>query len=183
MEQIEPMKPISSESLSKKVVRGGMWVFGLRIINRGLGFIRTIILARLLGIAMLAISTLETFSQTGFQTALIQKKENVESYLDTAWTVSAIRGVILFLILLLSTSRHSIFWSKATVLPFFSPTRSARSRVTVFNIIGCFWGILVAFILTPYIYSPYSLTPYSLTPYSLNNLSSYCPIQIKKTLT
>ncbi len=95
------------ESLSKKVVRGGMWVFGLRIINRGLGFVRTIILARilapedfgLLGIAMLAISTLETFSQTGFQAALIQKKENVESYLDTAWTVSAIRGVILFSIL------------------------------------------------------------------------------------
>jgi len=97
------------ESLSKKVVRGGMWVFGLRIINRGLGFIRTIILARLLapsdfgllGIAMLAIATLETFSQTGFQAALIQKKENVESYLDTAWTVSAIRGVALFLILFL----------------------------------------------------------------------------------
>ncbi|MDO9565588.1 MAG: hypothetical protein Q7J15_02445 [Candidatus Desulfaltia sp.] len=48
MEQIKPMQPISSESLSKRVVRGGMWVFGLRITNRGLGFIRTIILARLL---------------------------------------------------------------------------------------------------------------------------------------
>ncbi len=98
------------ESLSGKVVRGGMWVFALRITNRGLGFIRTIILARLLapedfgllGIAMLAISTLETFSQTGFQTALIQKKDNVESYLDTAWTVSAIRGTVLFSILFFS---------------------------------------------------------------------------------
>lgn len=99
-----------TESLSKKVVRGGMWVFALRIISRSLGFIRTIILARLLapsdfgllGIAMLAIATLETFSQTGFQAALIQKKESVKSYLDTAWTVSAIRGVILFLMLFLS---------------------------------------------------------------------------------
>jgi lipopolysaccharide exporter len=97
----------TSESLSKKVVKGGVWVFSLRILNRGLGFIRTIILARLLapedfglmGIAMLSISTLETFSQTGFQAALIQKNENIESYLDTAWTVSAIRGLILFLIL------------------------------------------------------------------------------------
>ena len=66
------MEPISPESLSKKVVRGGIWVFGLKIISRGLGFIRTIILARLLapedfgllGIAMLAIATLETFSQS-----------------------------------------------------------------------------------------------------------------------
>jgi O-antigen/teichoic acid export membrane protein len=98
------------EPLSKRVVRGGIWVFALRITNRGLGFIRTIILARLLvvhdfgllGIAMLAIATLETFSQTGFQAALIQKKENVESYLDTAWTVSAVRGIILSLILFLS---------------------------------------------------------------------------------
>ena len=110
MTQIQSTKPTSLESLSKKVIRGGLWVFGLRITSRGLGFIRTIILARLLapsdfgllGIAMLAIATLETFSQTGFQTALIQKKENVESYLDTAWTVSAIRGIVLFLVLFLS---------------------------------------------------------------------------------
>lgn len=89
------------EPLSKRVVRGGIWVFALRITNRGLGFIRTIILARLLaphdfgllGIAMLAIATLETFSQTGFQASLIQKKENIKSYLDTAWTVSTIKGV------------------------------------------------------------------------------------------
>ncbi|OGW39027.1 MAG: hypothetical protein A2Y97_02320 [Nitrospirae bacterium RBG_13_39_12] len=97
------------ESLSKKVVRGGLWVFSLRILNRGLGFIRTIILARLLapgdfgllGIAMLSISILETFTQTGFQAALIQKREDIESYLDTAWTVSALRGLALFLILFL----------------------------------------------------------------------------------
>lgn len=95
------------ESLSRKVLRGGAWVFALRITNRGLGFIRTIILARLLvpedfgllGIAMLVVVTLEIFSQTGFQAALIQKKENVESYLDTAWTISAVRGVLLFFIL------------------------------------------------------------------------------------
>lgn len=82
---------------------------GLQLISRSLGFIKTIILARLLspgdfgllGIALLAVSTLETFSQTGFQAALIQKKENVEPYLDTAWTFSAIRGIVLFLILFL----------------------------------------------------------------------------------
>ena len=124
MEQIQPIKPIPPESLSKKVVRGGIWVFALRIINRGLGFIRTIILARLLapedfgllGIAMLAISTLETFSQTGFQAALIQKKDNVESYLDTAWTVSALRGVLLFLIL---------FFSAPLVATFFNSPQAA----------------------------------------------------------
>jgi O-antigen/teichoic acid export membrane protein len=96
-------------SLRKRVFRGGFWIFGLRIIDRGLGFLRKLVLARLLapedfgllGISFLAISTLETFSQTGFQAALVQKKENVDSYLDTAWTVSVLRGVILFAILVL----------------------------------------------------------------------------------
>jgi O-antigen/teichoic acid export membrane protein len=109
------------ESLSKRVVRGGIWVFALRIVNRGLGFIRTIILARLLaphdfgllGIALLAIATLEAFSQTGFQAALIQKKKNIESYLDTAWTISAIRGIILFLILFSSAPLIANFFDSA----------------------------------------------------------------------
>jgi lipopolysaccharide exporter len=95
------------ESLSRKVVRAGIWLFTLRITNRGLGLIRTIILARvllpqdfgLLGIAMLAASTLDALSQTGFQSALIQKKDDVKAYLDVAWTILAIRGLILFVIL------------------------------------------------------------------------------------
>jgi O-antigen/teichoic acid export membrane protein len=116
----------TSERLATKVVKGGLWVFALRIINRGLGFVRTIILARLLipedfgllGIAMLAISTLETFSQTGFHAALIQKKENIKSYLDTAWTVSAVRGIALFLILFLLAPVIASFFNspKATLV-------------------------------------------------------------------
>ena len=96
-----------------------MWVLALRIVNRGLGFIRTIILAGLLapedfgllGIGMLSIAAIETFSQTGFGHALIQKKENIDSYLDTAWTVSAIRGIVLFLILFISAPLIAKFFN------------------------------------------------------------------------
>jgi O-antigen/teichoic acid export membrane protein len=56
----------------------------------------------LLGIAMLAIYTLETFSQTGLSHALIQRRDKVESFLDTAWTISVLRGLVLFIILFLS---------------------------------------------------------------------------------
>jgi lipopolysaccharide exporter len=117
--QVQSIDITSSESLSKKVVRGGFWVFALRLTSRSFGLIRTIILARLLapsdfgllGIAVLTISTLETFSQTGFQAALIQKKENIEAYLDTAWTVSVIRGVILFGLLFFSAPLVAKFFS------------------------------------------------------------------------
>ena len=105
--------------LAEKAVRGGLWVFGLRALSRGLGFIRTVVLARLLspsdfglfGIALLAISILETFSQTGMQAALIRKKSDIESYLDTAWTISVIRGVILFLILFISAPVIAVFFN------------------------------------------------------------------------
>ena len=36
------------DTLSQRVVRGGFWVFALRIASRGLTLIRTIVLARVL---------------------------------------------------------------------------------------------------------------------------------------
>jgi O-antigen/teichoic acid export membrane protein len=94
------------ESLSQRVVHAGFWAFALRITDRLFGLARTIILARLLspndfglfGIALLAMSALGTFSQTGFSAALIQKKDDTKPYLDTAWTVQVIRGILLALI-------------------------------------------------------------------------------------
>ena len=126
METVETTRPEDLESLSKKVVNGSLWIFALRIVNRSLGFMRTIILARLLapedfgllGIGMLSIAAIETFSQTGFNHALIQKKENIDSYLDTAWTVSAIRGIMLSLILFVSAPLIAKFFnsSEATIV-------------------------------------------------------------------
>lgn len=98
--------PQVNAGLRFRVVRGGFWVFVLRITTWLFGLVRTIILARLLapadfgvfGIALLAMSALQTFSRTGFGAALVQKKEDTEFYLDTAWTVQVIRGVVLGLI-------------------------------------------------------------------------------------
>jgi len=97
----------SGKSLSQRVVRGGFWVFLLRITQQLFNFVRLVILARILspndfglmGIALLTMATLDTFSQTGFQQALIQKKEDIKPYLDSAWTVLVLRGFILFAIL------------------------------------------------------------------------------------
>ncbi|MDQ5985429.1 MAG: hypothetical protein CSYNP_01139 [Syntrophus sp. SKADARSKE-3] len=97
---------MTSNNLSHSVARSGFWLFSLRIISRGLGFVRTIILARLLmpmdfgliGIAMTVLVTLDLLSQTGFQTALIQRQESSRSHMDTAWTLLVIRGLVLFVI-------------------------------------------------------------------------------------
>jgi len=112
-------------TLSQRVIKSGFWVFFLRIINRGFSLIRLIILARILapsdfglmGIALLTMSTLETFSKTGFQAALIQKKEDIESYLNSAWTVLILRGFILFIILYFIAPYAAIFFNLPEAKP------------------------------------------------------------------
>ncbi len=113
------------EQLSRRVLRSGAWVFALRILDQGIALIRLVILARILapgdfglmGIALLAMATLETFSQTGFQAALIQKKEDVESYLNSAWTITVIRGIVLFVLLCLSAPYVAIFFKSPEAEP------------------------------------------------------------------
>lgn len=49
----------------------------------------------LMGIAFLGISTVDTFSKTGFDVTLVQKGEDINGYLDTAWVMQSIRGLVL----------------------------------------------------------------------------------------
>ena len=113
------------ENLSQRAVRGGVWVFSLRIVQQLFNLGRLIILARilaphdfgLLGIALLTMATLETFSQTGFHAALIQKKEDIKSYLDAAWTVLILRGLILFTILYLIAPYAATFFNAPEAKP------------------------------------------------------------------
>jgi len=112
--------------ISKEVIKGSFWILALRITNRILGLARTVILARLLlpehfglvGIAAITVSILETFSQHGLGVALVQKKENIRDYLDTAWTASIIRCLLIYLILLFSAPYVTQFFKapEATIV-------------------------------------------------------------------
>jgi len=106
------------EGLHQRAVRSGAWVFALRITDQLFGLIRLIILARvlaphdfgLMGIALLAMATLQTFTATGFQAALIQKKERTEEYLNVAWTIHIVRGLALSIILFFAAPYVAIFF-------------------------------------------------------------------------
>jgi len=96
-----------SESIFRQVLFGGLWTLGLRLSSRALGFVRTVVLARLLfpadfgliAMAMLFVTGLESVTQTGLQQALIQKKTDIRECLDTAWTVTLARSLVLCLVL------------------------------------------------------------------------------------
>jgi len=108
----------SRRTLSQRAVRGGVWVFALKAIERIFGLTKLVILARilapsdfgLLGIALVTMATLDTFTNTGFQTALIQKKESTEAYLDSAWTILIFRGFVIFVILYFIAPVAAIFF-------------------------------------------------------------------------
>lgn len=100
-------KKKTSPNLFKEAVKGGGWVFALRIFTQLLSMGRLVLLMNilgltdmgLLGIAMLLMRALDTLTNTGFSAALIQKDEKLDSYLSTAWTFGIIRAFLLFAIL------------------------------------------------------------------------------------
>lgn len=99
------------DTLAERVLHSGFWATLLNVFDRGLQLTKTAVLARLLlpadfgvyGIAILSIGALRRFSKVGFDSALIQhEKENIDEYLDTAWVVKLVRGIVLFAILFVS---------------------------------------------------------------------------------
>ncbi len=125
----------SENSIFHKVTKGGSWVFFLRILEKALSSVKIIILARILspndlglfGTALLTLSILEAFSQTGFNAALIQKKENTEQYLNSAWSMSVLRGFVIFGLL---------YFMAPYVASFFnSPESSKIIRILAFSVV------------------------------------------------
>lgn len=87
--------------LFEKAMSAGFWAAAIRIVLRVAMILRTIILARLLApddfglmaIATLAIVLLERLTENGFEAALVQHKEDIAPYLNTAWTLQIVRGL------------------------------------------------------------------------------------------
>ena len=85
------------ESLSPSVIRSGFWSLGGNWLSRGLSIVKLVILARLLspldfgilGLAILSINIINVFSETGIESALIQKEQISKNDLDTAWTIAS----------------------------------------------------------------------------------------------
>ncbi|MEJ5258581.1 MAG: oligosaccharide flippase family protein [Anaerohalosphaeraceae bacterium] len=93
--------------LYKRTVKGTFWLFSGRLFQQLLGYLKWIVLARFLhprdfgsfGLVMLLTEIFNTFTQPGFHSSLIQKKESIHPYLNSVWTFGILRGLILCLIL------------------------------------------------------------------------------------
>ena len=91
---------------------------GLRASTRVIAFVKIALLARILSpsefglfaIASLVLAFLEIVTETGINVFLIQEKERIENYLNTAWIVSIFRGILITLLLLISAPFISSFF-------------------------------------------------------------------------
>lgn len=101
---------VPSGGVRERTIKSSIWVVVMKVGGRTLQTVKLVVLANLLspadfgllGIAMLALAVLEQFSKLGIDTALIQRSEqNIDRYLNTAWTMQIARGVTIASVLYL----------------------------------------------------------------------------------
>lgn len=108
-----------------RALKGISWMGILRASTRGISFLRIAILARILnpsqfgvfGVASLILAFLEILTETGINIFLIQQRDDIKSYLSSAWIVSIIRGCLISLLLILSAPFISDFFNSPESYP------------------------------------------------------------------
>ena len=93
---------------TRRFAAGASWLYGYRWIERLLDFVSILVLARILApddfglvaIAASFVTIIEGLSAFDVNKALIRARDEKRSLYDTAWTLSALRGVLTALIML-----------------------------------------------------------------------------------
>ncbi|MEK7169150.1 MAG: lipopolysaccharide biosynthesis protein [Patescibacteria group bacterium] len=99
-------------------LRGLSWMGLLRAFTRSLALIKIAILARILlpsqfgiyGIATLVLGFLEMLTETGINIFLIQQVKKVDDYINSAWVVSIIRGILIGILIFIFAPFIAIYF-------------------------------------------------------------------------
>lgn len=98
-------------SYIRQTIHGVTWVAAFRYSSRIIAIIKAVILARfflspyqfgLFGIVSLLLALLEILTESGINVFLVQKKDSIEEYINSAWVVSIVRGFIIALLIVVS---------------------------------------------------------------------------------
>jgi lipopolysaccharide exporter len=110
--------------INRKMAKGASWLILFRMIDRGIGFVSTLILARLLipadfGLVAMAMSMLAfvtMLSAFSFDIALIQNAQSERRHYDTAWTFNVFFGFFNALALLALALPVASFYNEPRVV-------------------------------------------------------------------
>lgn len=119
------LRLISSEggSIKTRVFRSGFWLGLAHVVLSLLSFIRSIILARLLtpemfglmGMCMVVVRAIETFTRPGIGQALIQSRKPFEESSDTAFSLLVMRGMLLAVLMFLASPLLARFYGESRI--------------------------------------------------------------------
>jgi O-antigen/teichoic acid export membrane protein len=98
-------------SPKSNLIRGAVWTVGTRWLIKGMGFVNTVVMARLLipedygivAMSMLVVGLIQTFLDFGATVALLRKQEITREEIDSAWTLRLIQGILAGMVIFLAT--------------------------------------------------------------------------------
>jgi O-antigen/teichoic acid export membrane protein len=113
-----------TENLRSKMARGAAWMVLFRLVDRSIGFLSTLVLARLLtpvnfGVVAMAtslIAMLELIAAFGFDMALIQRADATRAHYDTAWTFNVVLGCALSVLMVALSWPISRFYDQPALV-------------------------------------------------------------------
>lgn len=114
------------ESLAQRAVTSGVWVALTNVLDRVLQLGMVLLVARLIGpgsygvmaLALVVMSALTQLSRLGIDAALIQREEaDVDAYLDTAWVMQNVRGLLVAAVLLVSAPGAATLFDEPQLTP------------------------------------------------------------------
>ena len=93
---------MSGESPKSQMIRGAIWTVGGRWLIKSMGFINTVVMARLLvpedygivAMGMLTVGLIQTFLDFSATVALLRKNEVSRDEIDSAWTLRLIQSCL-----------------------------------------------------------------------------------------
>src|SRR5690554_4023277 len=127
-------------SLKDKTISGVFWSFLQKVGDRGIQFVITIVLARLLmpedfgliGMLAIFIAISQSLVEAGFNKALIQKKDVDEEDYSTVFYINLIVSVLLYFLLYFCAPYISEFYNQ----PRLTPLTRVLSLVFILNAFG-----------------------------------------------
>lgn len=112
---------------SRTALKGFGWLGTVRLITRGLSYLKLAIIARFLlpqdfgifGIVALSLAFFETLTETGVNMALIHKdKALTQNSVDTSFIISIVRGILISTFMALLSWPIASFFKEPRVVPF-----------------------------------------------------------------
>src|ERR1700704_5876473 len=114
-----------AESLGSRIAAGAAWMVVFKLVDRSIGIVSVVILARLLvpadfGLVALAtamIAVVELLSAFNFDMALIQKQQATTAHYDTAWTLNAAMATVCALLVVVAAFPAGAFYGDSRLGP------------------------------------------------------------------